>query len=409
MITFVDINNLKKVKSELNAIEARLETALEAGNMAWWELKSTPNGLFFSKSWVEMLGLNPNDIKNHDDLLALIHPDDYAKTVQAFQNHLAGKTQSYDCQYRIKNSDGAYQWFQDIGKIVLKNNQETILSGIVIDINVKKQIELELFSALQNAETANIYKNQFLANMSHEIRTPINGLVGFASLLGTEDLDPETKSQYVAIIESCSNQLLNLINDIIDVAKIEAGELKIDLQHHDLNKLFNELEITFKNIMYQKEKSNIQLVKKVYNPHKELFITTDGARLKQVLTNLIGNAIKFTNEGSIEFGYQINDHSILFTVADTGIGMPQDQLNLIFERFQQVVQDTKIKYDGTGLGLTISKGIVHLLGGQIIVASEFGKGSTFSFEIPYRPIKSKSITKNSTPETKKTNFEGKKY
>ncbi len=408
VITFVDINNLKKVKSELHAIEARLETALVAGNMAWWELKSTPNGLFFSKSWVEMLGLNPSDVKNHDDLLALIHPDDYAKTLKAFQQHLSGQTASFDCQYRIKNHNGDYQWFQDIGKIVLKNNQETIMSGIVVDINIKKQIELELFSALQNAETANIYKNQFLANMSHEIRTPINGLVGFASLLGNEDLDHETKSQYVSIVESCSNQLLNLINDIIDVAKIEAGELKIELENCDINKIFNELEITFNNIQHQKEKNDIQLVKKVFNPNQELIITTDGARLKQVLTNLIGNALKFTNEGSIEFGYQINDHSIVFTVADTGIGMSQNKLDLIFERFQQIEHDSKIKYDGTGLGLTISKGIVHLLGGQIVVTSQFGKGSTFAFEIPYRPIKNNSYTKNTNLDSIIPVFEGKK-
>lgn len=408
VMTFVNINNLKKVKSELSATEARLETALHAGNMAWWELKSTTNDLFFTKSWAEMLGFKQDKIKSFDDLLDLIHPDERAATAKTLEQHLKGKSTNYDCQYRIKNSGEKYQWFQDIGKVVVKNATESIISGVVVDITVKKQIELELFTALRNAETANIYKNQFLANMSHEIRTPMNGLVGFATLLGSEELDTDTKNQYVSIIESCSNQLLNLINDIIDVAKIEAGELHIELEDCDLNKVFHELEITFNNLQSQKEKGHLQLVKKIINPQKKLIILTDSARLKQVLTNLISNALKFTSEGSIEFGYEVIDHSINFRVSDTGIGMAQDKLDLIFERFHQVEHDTKIKYDGTGLGLTISKGIVNLLGGEIVVNSQFGKGSTFSFKLPYRPTLTKFDEQKNNEQAGKPLFEGKK-
>lgn len=394
VITFVDINSFKKAKAKLNESETRLTTALEAGSMAWWEMKFPSGEISFNEKKAKMIGRDPKDFKYYNDFMELVHPDDYKIVTEALHNHLEDKSETYMCQYRLKNIDGNYQWFQDIGKIVFKCEKDIIISGIVIEVTTKKRTELKLMEAIKKVEKANVYKNQFLANMSHEIRTPMNGLVGFAKLLRKKNLTPETKNKYVDIIENSSKQLLNLINDIIDVSKIEAGELKINNKPCLLNNLFTELETTFNELKHQKGKGHIEIKANIMESGSDLTIKTDPARLKQVLTNLLGNALKFTNEGVIEFGYEIIDKQLVFKVSDTGIGISKHKLSVIFERFKQLNHTKKAKYDGTGLGLAITKGIVNLLGGSISVQSELEKGSIFTFEIPYIPLKPHHLNSN---------------
>ncbi len=408
VITFVDISSLKKARHDLSESEQRLTTALEAGNMAWWELKMPSGKIVFNKKKTQMLGYSYKDFSHHNHFLQIIHPDDVEIVNQELQNHLSGKSEKYECQYRMKNADGYYQWFHSIGKIVSKNPNQNIVSGFVIEITSKKLNEIQLLEAKKKAEAANIYKDQFLANMSHEIRTPLNGLLGFAKLLRNDNLDEETRNTYVDIIESNSNQLLNLINDIIDVSKIEAGELNINFQSCHLGNMFIELEATYNELKRRKGKDNLEIRADVPDSLNDLIINTDPVRLRQVLTNLIGNAIKFTNEGSIEFGYTLNKNRIVFEVSDTGIGIPEDKYNVIFERFQQLENPVgKTKYDGTGLGLAIAKGIIHLLGGVIRIDSEEGKGTVFTFEIPYKPAYVNNVISNNTENINKGIFKGK--
>jgi two-component system CheB/CheR fusion protein len=265
-----------------------------------------------------------------------------------------------------------------------------------MEITAQKEIERKLLDAMKQAEAANIYKNHFLANMSHEIRTPMNGLVGFASMLRKEGLDTKTKNEYIDIVESCSTQLLNLINDIIDVSKIEAGELAIITDACDVNQMLKELETTFNELKHQKGKTNLAIKANIPASASDVIITTDPARLKQVLSNLISNALKFTAKGQIEFTYSIHGKKLVFEVSDTGIGMSKDKLDIIFERFQQLEHADKAQYDGTGLGLAISKGIVNLLGGSMSVKSEEGKGSVFTFDIPYLKLIMQVMFTNST-------------
>jgi two-component system, chemotaxis family, CheB/CheR fusion protein len=390
VITFVNINSLKKAKHELINTEQKLTTALEAGNMAWWEMQLPSGNVIFSKSKAEMLGRNPDDFKHYSDFTSIVHPDDYNITMESMKNHLEGKTDIYECQYRIKNIKGNYQWFQDIGKIISKENDNIIISGIVIEVTNKKQTELMLLDAIKKAETSNVYKNQFLANMSHEIRTPLNGIIGFSSLLRNDELTTSLRNNYIDIIESSSSQLLNLITDIIDLSKIEAGELKIIFEDCDINYMLKELEITFNELKNQKAKDNLVIKAKIPEYSEKLLIKTDPLRLKQILVNLINNALKFTENGKIEFGYKMIDNKIVFDVTDTGIGIPKNKINLIFERFQQLIQTNKAKYDGTGLGLAITKGIVNLLGGSISVTSKKDEGSIFTFDIPYYKTTSNS-------------------
>ena len=241
--------------------------------------------------------------------------------------------------------------------------------------------DLEL--AKKKAEEADKLKSAFLANMSHEIRTPMNAILGFTHLLANDDtLAVEIRKEYIGIIQSSGNYLMKLIEDIIDLAKIEAGELKITEEPVNIDVIFKELNSIFlKNI--EAKLKPIEL--NYYNDldYDQLVFLCDNHRLKQVLINLLGNAVKFTNNGSIEFGYAVFGDFVQFYVKDTGIGIPKDMREKIFDRFCQI---DNVRYDGAGLGLAITKSLVNKLGGHIWFISEAGRGSTFYFTIPYKKI-----------------------
>lgn len=217
--------------------------------------------------------------------------------------------------------------------------------------------------------------------MSHEIRTPMNGVIGFSELLKNEDLTIEDRRQYLDIIDGNSMQLLSLIDDILDVAKIESGDLRIMKGPVSPAKIIRDLELNYKQIK-KHGKSDIQFKVALPPQHEDLEIFTDGQRLRQVISNLLNNALKFSERGTIEFGFRIKNDRLDFFVKDEGIGIDPEKTEEIFERFKQVNYSTNLHFGGTGLGLAICRGIVKLLGGDITVQSELGKGSEFSFSIP---------------------------
>ena len=251
---------------------------------------------------------------------------------------------------------------------------------------VKKRTS-ELVIAKEKAEESDRLKSAFLTNMSHEIRTPMNAIIGFSSLLNDPDMGNKEKEDMRFHITHNSYMLLHLIDDIIDLAKIEAGQLKINKQICNINLIFNELLKTFNEHKQNINKQDVRILihKKVEN--KNFIIHTDPIRLQQVLSNLIDNALKYTEKGFVEFGYILEDTSkngnIKFFVKDTGIGLSKDQQAIIFRRFTKVENNKQKIYRGAGLGLAISKNLVNLLGGDIWVNSETNKGSTFYFTIPY--------------------------
>jgi PAS domain S-box-containing protein len=267
--------------------------------------------------------------------------------------------------------------------IKFKHIIETFVHQVSVALH-RSQLEYELIKAKEKAEESDKLKTAFLANMSHEIRTPMNGILGFAEMLNDSRLSYANRKKYLNIIHSNGKMLINLIDDIIDFAKIESGQANIVQDEFSLNSLLNQVQSTFLTRSLRRNKSKLRILTKKSFPDEKSYIRTDPIKLRQILTNLVGNAIKFTNKGYIEFGYDLAENSFLkFYVKDTGIGIPDDKLQMIFERFIQADSSPSRKYGGSGLGLAISKGLVELLGGKMWAESALNEGSTFYFTIPF--------------------------
>lgn len=270
----------------------------------------------------------------------------------------------------------------NIDGVFSQNNELCLLT--ITDITERKRAERNLLEEKEHAEESDRLKSAFLANMSHEIRTPMNGILGFADLLKEPDLAGDEQQKYIRIIEKSGKRMLNIINDIVDISKIEAGLMQIDIKETNINE---QIEYTYTFFKPEAETNGVKLSFKNTLPSKEAAIKTDREKLYAILTNFVKNAIKYTREGSIEFGYNLkrnNDRAeIEFYVKDTGVGIKKDRQEAIFERFIQADIEDKQAHQGAGLGLSISKAYVEMLGGKIWVESQEGKGSTFYFTLPY--------------------------
>ena len=279
--------------------------------------------------------------------------------------YLSDDTDNYvDC---VVSVSGAY---------MVQNRDEKVLLT-VRDITRLKKVQEELEAARRVAEVAGEQKTAFLANMSHEIRTPLNAIVGFAGLLA--NASESERNSYVEIIKGNTNMLLQLINDILDMSKIEAGTLEFIYSDTDVNQIMRELEGIFRLRLEEADSS----VRIVFEPCLPVcFIHTEKNRVSQVLSNFLSNAFKYTKEGSITLGYKVREDDIYFYVQDTGAGIPAGKVDKVFERFMKL----DAKKQGTGLGLSISRTIIKKLGGEIGVFSEYGKGSTFWFTLPVKPF-----------------------
>jgi PAS domain S-box-containing protein len=241
----------------------------------------------------------------------------------------------------------------------------------------------QLIKAKEKAEESDRLKSAFLANMSHEIRTPMNGIMGFSMMLTDPHLPEETRDSYMRIVNSSCEQLLHIVNDIIDISKIEAGQIEVDESPFDLKILLNEV-FTFYSSSAQEKGVRFEIDAQRCNLNSNSWIITDRTKLRQIFDNLIGNAIKFTPSGKIIVHCELTEGYIRFEVEDTGIGIESELQSVIFERFRQVESSFNKSYGGTGLGLAITKAYVEKLGGNISVRSKFGKGSVFSFTLPFK-------------------------
>lgn len=293
----------------------------------------------------------------------------------------------------------------DTVKVLCHDNASNVVGILCIsrDITEKHSIQQKYIEAKEKAEEADRLKTAFLANMSHEIRTPMNSIVGFSNLIAEGGYTIEEQKEYIEYINTAANNLLNLINDIIDIAKIESGQLTIKPEFTSLSKLMEDIQVTSLENRKRLERLNVTINYTLDPALKNVKILTDPYRLNQVLTNLIVNAIKFTKKGSINFGCKLDNNNLSFFVKDTGIGILKKDQELLFRRFRQVGEENGIKTSGTGLGLAISKHIIELMQGDIFVESEIGMGSVFYFNIPFYPL----IEMEDVSSIKKVNWNSK--
>jgi len=266
---------------------------------------------------------------------------------------------------------------------------------LVFQIAEKGNMAAELIAAKQNAEESDTLKTAFLRNMSHEIRTPLNGVIGFSELLTHEGLSKDEINEYAALISQSGKRLIEIVNNVLDISRIQTGQVKIEQKPLTIHSIFSDLSAIFSPVAKAR---NISLNFHHQDDEKRA-VLSDKTKLVQIFTNLLNNSVKFTKTGNIDCGYEIKDNLIQYYVRDTGIGIQKEMHTRIFDRFIQADQSLTKDYEGAGLGLSISRGLVELLDGKIWVESEIGKGSTFFFTLPYTPVEVTSQTDILNPET----------
>jgi two-component system sensor histidine kinase/response regulator len=397
--TCLDITDLKQAAAALRESEealrqanARLDLAVRGSNISIWEC-DMPDGhiengrLTLINVW-ELLGYDartsPADFPSTFGLLW--HPDDQERVGHELQALFSGDGQIYESEYRVRCKDGSNRWHLARGTVLRDAKGKPVrFIGTSADITELKRAEEALRRAVEAAEAANRAKDDFLANVSHEIRTPMNAIIGMTELVLDTPLD-EGQRQGLKTVKSAADSLLGIINDLLDFSKIEAG--KLDLVPADFS-LRGAVGDTLRALAVRAHKKGLELIYQV-QPEVPEALVGDAGRLRQVLLNLVGNAVKFTDEGEVVVGVEIQgdnpppapgagDVCLRFIVRDTGVGIPHDQQERIFRAFEQEDTSTTRKYGGTGLGLTIASRLVTLMGGTITVDSAPGRGSTFAF------------------------------
>ena len=384
---------LNQFSEELSTANHRLEQALVSTNQGVWDWNVTTGETYFSPSLEVATGYQPGEWGNHRSIWEKLVPgEQYAHTWTRVEAYLKGQTKFYESVHQLIKKDGNRIWVRDQGQAVAwdDDGNPTRLIGTQIDITRQKEAEEELIAAKEAAESAAKAKSVFLSTMSHEIRTPMNGVMGMAQLLEESDLNDEQR-EYVDTICRCSKNLITIINDILDISKLDANKVEFESIPFDLERICQESLEIFATMAAEK---NIDLLLD-YSFSCHRYFNGDPGRLRQILINLISNAVKFTHQGHVRVkvsGETIETESfqLCIEIDDTGIGIPQDSVELIFEDFSQSDQSITRQYGGTGLGLAIVNKLLNLMNSTIKVSSVEGKGSVFSFDL--------NLPKASAPE-----------
>jgi PAS domain S-box-containing protein len=400
--THSDISLRKKAEEEVKQRGIELQIIyeqLQVSEEKFRQLAENTQDVFWLRDEDQIIYLNSafNKVWGHDREEMLInpakmqdwiHPEDKGAIVAWKPFSAFNGKKSYIEQFRIVKPNGEVRWLWSRMFPIYNDKDEVYrLACIASDITEQKRIEEALIAAREKALESDRLKSAFLANISHEVRTPMNGIIGFAELLKDENLGIENRIQYVNIITKSSEQLLHIIDDIIDISKIESNQLNITKSNFSLNTLTKDLQVFYDNEKLHLGKGHIEIKVDIDPSLSDIQINTDESRIRQVFMNLISNALKFTEQGYIKFGFTIrSQYSIECFVEDTGIGIASDMQSVIFKRFRQIDDSLTRKFGGTGLGLAICEGLVNLLGGKIWVASKVNKGSTFFFTLPYQEM-----------------------
>ncbi|NOU10566.1 MAG: PAS domain S-box protein [Nitrospira sp.] len=376
----------RKVEQALRTSEGRLTTTVQNTNIGIWDWDLNSNDVYLSPEWKRQLGHEDHELGNtFQEWESRIHPEDHDRALGAIEAYLSGRESQLEIEHRLRHKDGSYRWILARGTMI-KNEAElsSRMVGIHLDVTDRKMAEEVLRQAKEEAEAASRAKSQFLANMSHEIRTPMNGVLGMAELMLRCALSDKERHLTESIHRSGS-VLLAIINDILDFSKIEAGKLELEAIPFDVRRTIQEaVELATPEV----QKKHLKLSWHIANDIPA-FLLGDPTRLRQIIVNLVGNAVKFTEQGVIEVAVSVESHQgelygLSVTVRDTGIGISPEAQAHLFAAFSQADGSTTRKYGGTGLGLAIVKQLVTLMGGDIKLHSAPGEGSTFTFSAYFK-------------------------
>ncbi|HEY9124486.1 MAG TPA: ATP-binding protein [Bacteroidales bacterium] len=420
IIVFSDQTEKFKQEERIKANEQKLSMAISGMRAGVWDWRIEDGKLDVNQRWSEITGFFPKEIENLNiqDWLKLIHPGDIAAYQAKLDEHFQGHNQYFDIKHRLINKSGEIIWVRTRGVVNEYNSKASParMTGTIIDITenvyaetalkqkveenelLNKQLiarnsELEdaleevnrindaLKEAKKEAEQNAFMKGNFLSTLSHEIRAPMNSIMGFTELLQTNEVTEEKKQYYLDIIKKSGNYLLNVISDIIEISKLESGLVTVNIEKVSVKKAIRDVYEMFKADF--EENSEVQFIIDIPEDINEDFILTDGTKLQQILVNLVGNAVKFTPQGTITVSFRIESGQVKIIVKDTGIGIEPQYHQAIFERFKQLDAVTKVKKKGSGLGLAICKAYLGLMKGSISLESAIGEGSTFTVTLPY--------------------------
>ena len=377
-----DIDDRIKAESKLSDLANRLKIANRAGGIGIWDFDVIRNIIKWDDKMYELYGFGKESFGGaYESWLNAVHPDDAGKAAIAITMAVTGE-KDYDIEFRVIWPDGSIHHLKALGEVQFNVSGKAYrMYGTNYDITAQKELEESLNIALKKSEAANQAKSEFLTNMSHEIRTPLNGVIGFTDLLLTTSLD-NAQQQYARNANISGHSLLGIINDILDYIKIEGGEMKPESVKTDL---INLVELKSDVINYYASQKGLELLVNI-QPDTPRYIFTDPEKLKRILFNLLGNAVKFTESGEVELKVSFTkmdatSGELSFSVRDTGIGISNEEQKRLFKLFSQADNSTTRKYGGIGLGLMISNSMARLMGSEIELSSVVGKGSTFSFKL----------------------------
>ncbi len=387
----VDVTNRKAIEAELQETIDRYNLAISATSDGIWDWNIDTDELYVSPRYSEMLGFSghPVEPRSAAEWRSHLHPDDAAAAKIAYEAYLSGESPDYRVIFRMRHADGNWRTILSRG-VALRDEQgkATRMLGVHADITEQKQLEHSLRILKEQAEAANQAKSDFLANMSHEIRTPMNAVIGATQLLAMGAPLNDRQQKLVAVLKDSANSMMTLLNDFLDLSKIESGNFQFDQVRFDARHVVAEV-IQILGVQAETKGLVLEQVNDCACVNERLFVG-DPARIRQVLLNLCGNAVKFTEQGCVRVEISCRPtadkdvEELIFVIRDTGIGIAPEKLSAIFGKFEQGDATITRKFGGAGLGLAIVKALVEAMDGRVEVQSELDRGSTFTVHLPLR-------------------------
>lgn len=382
---------LDEALKQLKSNEERYGYAMEASRDGLWDWNIQTNDTYLNPAYFRMLGYEPGELgpDMNDNFYNQIHPDDRDLIMANIRKRMEEEG-AYEVEFRMRCKDGSYKWILSRGKVVScdHSGKPVRAVGTHTDLTTRKNLEIklrktveELRLAKERAEAADRIKSAFLATMSHELRTPLNSIIGFTGVLlqGLSGAINAEQTKQLAMVKNSANHLLSLISDVLDISKIEAGQLKVAAGAFDMSASVKKVVQSVRPLA---EKQGLELTLEIADDVG--VIVSDVRRVEQVLLNLLSNAIKFTEKGVIHVTCSVNDGKCIICVSDTGIGIKPEDRERLFRPFSQIDTGMTRKYEGTGLGLSICKRLVELMGGDIWAETGPDRGSLFCFSLPLR-------------------------